>query len=66
MNIRVTRRKRNGQPLKKAVPPEVLLAEIGNNSDAPLIARELLAIRKEREKKGQPDRTIEQIFEELD
>lgn len=45
---------------------EKFLAEIENSSDSPLIARELLALRREREGKEPADKTIDQVFVELE
>jgi hypothetical protein len=47
---------------------EALLTKIENDPDAPLIAKELVPLmreRRERAKQGEPYLTIEQIQEEL-
>lgn len=44
---------------------EALMAEIENDPNAPLIAKEAVAFRRQREQSGEPYLTIEQIMEEL-
>lgn len=63
----------NGQPAvkgkrgkqRKAIEAEALYASIENDPNAPLIAKEVVAYRRAREKSGEPYLTIEQLWEEL-
>ncbi len=45
---------------------EALMTQIENDPNAPLIAKELVALRRERDKSGEPYLTIEQIMAELE
>lgn len=64
---------RNGRPATKekrtkaqeAADLEALLTKIENDPNAPLIAKELAALRRERDRSGEPYLTIEQIQAEL-
>ena len=44
---------------------EALMAKIENDPNAPLIAKEAVAFRRQREQSGEPYLTIEQIMEGL-
>lgn len=66
-------KRKNGQPAarqkrtkdREAADFEAMLIRIINDPDAPLIAKELAALRLERDKSGEPYLTIEQIQAEL-
>lgn len=57
--------KRKRTKAQEAADFEAYLTSIVNDPDAPLIAKELAALRLERDKSGEPYLTIEQIQAEL-
>ncbi len=57
--------KRKRTKAQEAADFEALLTKIVNDPDAPQIAKELAALRLERDKSGEPYITIEQMWEEL-
>jgi len=58
--------KRKRTKAQNAAGFESLLTKIVNDPDAPQIAKELAALRLERDKSGEPYLTIEQIMAELE
>ena len=60
-----TAAKRKRTKAQVAADFEAYLIRIINDPEAPLIARELAALRLERDKSGEPYLTIEQIQAEL-
>ena len=50
---------------EKIADYEALMARIENDPNAPLIAKEMVAIARQRDKNGEPYLTIEQIQAEL-
>ncbi len=75
MSVKAVKAKRkNGRPVGKdkraraqeELDVEALMTKIENDPDAPAIARELVALMRERDKTGEPYLTIEQIMAELE
>jgi len=75
MSVKAVKAKRkNGRSVGKdkrarareELDAEALMREIENDPNAPAIARELVALRRERDKTGEPYLTIEQIMAELE
>lgn len=57
--------KRKRTKAQEAADFEAYLIRIINDPDAPQIAKELAALRLERDKSGEPYITVEQMWEEL-
>lgn len=63
----------NGRPATKGkrtkvqekIAAEALMTKIENDPQSPLIAKEIVALLRERDKSGEPYLTIEQIQAEL-
>jgi hypothetical protein len=75
MSVKAVKAKRkNGRTVAKdkrakareELDVEALMTKIENDPDAPAIAKELVALRRERDKSGEPYLTIEQIMAELE
>ncbi|MGH9846628.1 MAG: hypothetical protein ACREEM_48635 [Blastocatellia bacterium] len=75
MSVKAVKAKRkNGRPAGKdkraraqeELDFEALMTKIENDPDAPLIAKDLVPLLRERAKTGEPYLTIEQIMAELE
>lgn len=56
---------RNGKKAQQEPDGEALMTKIENDPNAPLIAKDIVAALRERDKSGEPYLTIEQIQAEL-